>query len=281
MKARAWVLMGSAAACAAQACVPQGTVAAPPAVPGAAVPMAGASDDPRAVGGATGAVARETRGLILTGPGDAAPPPPDWGQVSLSLSVKAYTHEGTVYFVQPGAVLRTGDRLVFQVAVGRRAYVYLMQVFPDGHAAVLYPPSDMPVRLEPGDSHRIPTDPDRFFELDDVVGTEQVAVIASEQPLEGGAPELAQALSDVRTTGQWPSRTRPLNGAAPAPGTMARAAPVNSGARLPPDPDADTPESSGSTRGIGLSTGSSGRTLDVQEDASHVAAAWFRCKHVP
>jgi Domain of unknown function (DUF4384) len=242
---------------------------------GACAPAAHA---PRPVEGIPLATRGERRGLFLTKPGEAAPPP-DWEHVFVSLSVKAYARDGAEYFVAPDAALRTGDRIALQVAVARPAYVFVAQVFPDGHASLLYPQPDQAARLEPGGYHRIPEDLGAFFELDEVTGTEQVALIASEHPLEGDAPELAEALRVVGATGRWPSRPRSSSDA----GVSARptSKPANPDARLPPSPSADLPETSPSTRGVTVPTGSSGRTLDVQGDASHVAAAWFRCQHLP
>ncbi|HEX4447743.1 MAG TPA: DUF4384 domain-containing protein, partial [Polyangiaceae bacterium] len=98
----------------------------------------------------------------------AAAPPPDWTHVLVSLSVIVHTGRDGDAFVNEGATLRSGEELEFQVTVARPLYVCLVQVFPDGRVEAIYPEADEPVLLQPGITHRVPTDTGVVFTLDDV-----------------------------------------------------------------------------------------------------------------
>ena len=209
----------------------------------------------------------------------AAAPPPDWTHVLVSLSVIVHTGRDGDAFVNEGATLRSGEELEFQVTVARPLYVCLVQVFPGGRVEAIYPEADEPVLLQPGITHRVPTDPGVVFTLDDVLGTEKIVLIASSGPLEGTDPALASVVRAVRATGRWPSDARPVARAATS--GPPRHAASDSPARLPPDPSVGPAVAGPATRGGTVPTGSSGRGLDVKADGSPVQVQTFWFEHVP
>jgi len=102
--------------------------------------------------------------------------------------------------VAMGSTLKTGDRIALSVSVTSPAYIYVLQFFPDGKAGILFPgPGEE--RAMSG-TQRIPGT--GWFELDEVVGTENVYVIASKEPLAQADAAVKRTVDEVRTTGLTP-----------------------------------------------------------------------------
>jgi hypothetical protein len=215
--------------------------------------------------------ALETRGLKRVTAGSPVPPP-DWKQALVSLFVLAQTRRGDLALVKNGATLHTGDRLSFHVRVGRPAHVYLVQVFSDQRAALLYPVEAEPELVNPGVDHRIPAGAGATFELDDKTGTERVVLIASERALGSAEPALELAIRRVNQQGA------PGMNAEKSRKPQARAAKP---AQAEDDPHPGPSRLDGQTRGKTLDSGNSGRALDVQSDAGGIAMATMTFKHLP
>ncbi len=130
----------------------------------------------------------EERGLKITND----PKGPD---TTLTLRVVTLS-SGVRHPVAPGDTLRTGDRIELLVEVDKPAYVYITQVFPDGNAAVLFPPSG-DFKVPADTATRIPTE-GKWFELDEVTGEEHVVVIASAKPLDEADEEAKRVLDEIR-----------------------------------------------------------------------------------
>lgn len=102
--------------------------------------------------------------------------------------------------VPPGATLKSGERIAMRLGSSTPVYVYVLQFFPDGSAAVLFP--------EPGEVNRVPRamriPASGWFELDDVVGEENVYIVASKRPLREADESVRDTVAHVRTTNSIP-----------------------------------------------------------------------------
>lgn len=121
----------------------------------------------------------------------------DEGPLRLSVDARA-THDGRSVVLREGSSLRSGDSIEFDVDVSRQAWVYVAYVDAQGEASILYPESGAGVLVHPGEQVRIPQRGTRI-ELNEDSGTENVMLVASEQPLERSDRELADAMSAVMT----------------------------------------------------------------------------------
>jgi len=95
--------------------------------------------------------------------------------------------------------LQSGDFFAYHVRVDRDAYVYVLQFYADGSAAVLFP-AEGAVRVSADTEQRLPADERGWFRLDDATGTEHLYVIAAVAPLEQADPALAELIGRVRTS---------------------------------------------------------------------------------
>lgn len=123
---------------------------------------------------------------------------------ALVLEVLAETRAGAARRVSKGDTLQTGDRLWFRLATDDAKYIYVLQIFPDGSAELLYPPQGE-VQLEAGGARRVPFDPRQHFVLDDRPGLEHVLLIASRKRLGESDSRLASLVQVVEQEHQWPS----------------------------------------------------------------------------
>jgi hypothetical protein len=102
--------------------------------------------------------------------------------------------------VAMGSTLQSGDRIALSMTVTRPAHIYVIQFFPDGTADVLFP---RPGEEKPiSGTQRIPAT--GWFELDKVVGEENVYVVASVEPLAQADASVKRTVDVVRTTGKAP-----------------------------------------------------------------------------
>ena len=118
-------------------------------------------------------------------------------EVTLSASTQS---EPEPRMIGVGETLRSGDKIAWSVSVTRPAYIYVLQFFPDGSAAVLFPDGAENNRVD--ESQRIP--PSGWFQLDDAQGQENVYVVASVDPLERVDESVSAAINEVQTTGRAP-----------------------------------------------------------------------------
>jgi hypothetical protein len=168
--------------------------------------------------------------------------------VSLSMRVQAQVN-GSPRALAAGDTLKSGDRLELLLDVDAPAFVYVMQVFPDGSSAVLFP-KDGDVEVKPGTSTRLPA-AGQWFQLDDVTGTENLVVFASTRTLKQAAPEAHQVVAEVRR----PPRPR-KPGAPKAPGALSL-----------------------KSRGILVVGTDEGKTLKARTDEQGVAIFRFSFQH--
>lgn len=191
---------------------------------------------------------------------------------ALLLSLRVQTREGSALRgLTDGETLRTGDVIQFVVAVDQPAYVYIVQYFADGSAAVLHPESGDAL-LRPGYEARIP-EPGHVFKLVPPPGDEMVYFIASRRTLGEADERIAEALRMIRAAGGNP---RP----APQPSVNAAAAlPSASGGAASPGPPA--PSSFGlGTRGRLVKVPAGGNPpLTIQSGADGVAIYAFTIRH--
>ena len=119
--------------------------------------------------------------------------------------------------------LQSGDFFAYYVRVDRDAYLYVLQFYPDGSAAVLFPSAGA-VKVSAGAEQRLPADERGWFRLDEATGTEHLYVIAAEAPLEQSDPELAKLIGQVRTS---PKAAGPAAAAPQAAEQVAAAEPAH------------------------------------------------------
>jgi hypothetical protein len=193
-------------------------------------------------------------------------------QSALSLSFRVQTRDGaTVRNLSDGEMLRTGDVIQFLVAVDQPAYVYVVQYFADGSAAVLHP-EEGDALLRPGYEARIP-EPGQVFKLVPPAGEEIVYFIATRRALGEADERVAEALRMIRATGGTP---RP----APQPSLSAGASIPQAGASgsgpTPPPPSAFGL----GTRGRLLKVPAGGNSLlTIRSGPDGVAIYAFKIRH--
>jgi hypothetical protein len=135
----------------------------------------------------------------------------------LTLSIRVQTKEGSALrSLADGETLRTGDVIQFMVAVDRPAYVYIVQYFADGSAAVLHPEGG-DAQLKPGYEARIP-EPGQVFKLVPPAGAEVVYFIASQKTLGEADVRVAEALRVIRAVSASPPAPSKAAMSATAPG---------------------------------------------------------------
>ena len=158
-----------------------------------------------------------------SGPVATAPPKPDPVQIDLTMRVRA-EHEGKKFGVAPVDTLKTGDFVEMYVDLSTPAYLYVVQFFPDGTSAVLFP--DHGDHLVPqGNEIRIP-DAAQSFQLDENRGEENVYVVASREPIGRVDAAVAADIDEIRVSG--------AEGAPPAPADAGVAAPAAAEAGVGP-----------------------------------------------
>jgi hypothetical protein len=189
----------------------------------------------------------------------------------LSLTIRVQTREGTaVRTLADGETLRTGDLVQFMVAVDAEAYVYVVQYFADGSAAVLHPETG-DARLPPGYETRIP-EPGSVFKLVPPAGEEVVYFIASRRALGEADERVAEAIRMIRAASGSPRPRVPSVGASPASAAAGSGA---SASALPP------PSAFGlGTRGRLVKVPAGGNPpLTIQSGPDGVAIYAFTIRH--
>jgi hypothetical protein len=113
----------------------------------------------------------------------------------------------------------------FVVAVDQPAYVYIVQYFADGSAAVLHPEGGDAL-LRPGYEARVP-EPGSWFKLVPPSGSEAVYFIATRRALGEADERVAEAVRIIRAEGASPRPAGPAPpvGSNPAVSRPAPAAP--------------------------------------------------------
>jgi len=97
-------------------------------------------------------------------------------------------------------VMRSGDAFELEVELDKPAHVYLMQFLPDGKAT-LHHPVDEAKALLPAGRHRVPTERDEVFRLDQTSGGEVIFVIVSKNPLTSEERQLVDEVRALRPDG--------------------------------------------------------------------------------
>lgn len=131
-------------------------------------------------------------------PQAAAPSSPAGGAVRGTIDMRLAVRRGSDA-VAPGGVLRSGDAISLEVAVSQPAYLGIVQFFPDGTSAVLYPrPGEAQAQVAAGQVARIP--PGETLMLDTSTGEENVYVVASATPLVDAGQSVETIVADVRAS---------------------------------------------------------------------------------
>ncbi len=111
--------------------------------------------------------------------------------------------------------LKNGQRIAYYVTSDQDAYVYVMQFFADGSPPSVLFPDQGEQRIAGGRETRVPL-AGQYLELEGEPGMENVYVVATRQPLDASAPELAKLVHDVRVS---PGKNDPAPPPAPEPQT--------------------------------------------------------------
>lgn len=120
-------------------------------------------------------------------------------QAPVDLSFRARNQHGDD--LRPGDVVHTGDRIAFFVTAPRPVYIYLLQFFPHGPPALLFPKGDA-ILLGAGQELRVPPGPTSWFQLDDSEGEENIYLIAARRPLVQADRAVAELVGQVRLSAQ-------------------------------------------------------------------------------
>ncbi|HRI50700.1 MAG TPA: DUF4384 domain-containing protein [Pseudomonadota bacterium] len=99
--------------------------------------------------------------------------------------------------LQPGDVLKSGDRMAVTVRVDQPAYVYVTVISADGSSRRLFP-KEGDQQVTPSEPLRIPRNPDKWISLDNNTGQENVFVYAAKKPLPA-EEQLTLLNADVET----------------------------------------------------------------------------------
>ncbi len=197
---------------------------------------------------------------------------------ALSLSVRVNGKAGRLLqTLEAGASLASGDLVEVVVGVDRPAYVYLVQRFADGTAAVLHPESG-DLQLPGGLETRLP-EPGAWYQLDEVTGEEHLYVVASERPLADADQAVADAIATVRTEGRFdaPATT------AEAPAASAPESGTAQPARPKPQPKPGAGQSrpapmlmSFANRGLVKAVDEGHAAIEADADGIAIYHFWFR-----
>lgn len=117
--------------------------------------------------------------------------------VDLTLRLDAISATKGAFELQPGDVLKSGDRLAVTVRVDQPAYVYVTVISSDGSSKRLFP-KDGDQQVTPSEPLRIPKNPEKWIPLDSTTGQENVFVYAAKKPL-GAEEQLTLLNADVET----------------------------------------------------------------------------------
>ena len=208
---------------------------------------------------------------------------PEIEPIEVSFRVEAIV-DGEKRSVRFGDALRTGDQVALFVEVDRPAYVYVVQFFPDGSSAALFP-QEGDVKVPAGRSTRIPPT-GQSFQLDAVTGQENIYVVAAARPL-GQLDQTAAGVVDrvrhprptaggqAKAGGNPPPRARPAGGPPKLPaGALARNDDPPSGG-----PVGQPSGLSLRTRGLLLVRDEADPTIRLRTDASGVGVYRFSFDH--
>jgi hypothetical protein len=137
--------------------------------------------------------------------------------LDLTVRVRA-ERDGRRWGVASGDTLKTGDFFELLVYLNQPAYIYVIQILPDGRSAPLFP--DQGDRLlATGREHRIPEAADESFQIDSHDPEENIYLLMSRVPLAQSralisAPDRpASAASDNRRDSRPPDPLRRDQGA--------------------------------------------------------------------
>jgi hypothetical protein len=148
-----------------------------------------------------------TSGLAAADPAPASDP-----GAALEVHLRVHARSGrTTTDVAPGDTLHTNDFLELLVSTNAKAYLYVVQTFPDGTSAVLFPETGDFV-IEANAQTRVPSAGSDWFQLDENTGTEQISVIASRQPIAKADAAIDKEVHAIREASKPPDKV-PATGA--------------------------------------------------------------------
>lgn len=113
----------------------------------------------------------------------AATPTEPAKPVDVSLRLDAISSAKGAFEMQPGDVLKSGDRMAVSVRVDQPAYVYVTLISSDGTPQRLFPKSG-DQQITPTEPLRIPKNAEKWITLDKNTGQENVFVYAAKKPLQ-------------------------------------------------------------------------------------------------
>lgn len=120
--------------------------------------------------------------VVTPDPTPAAPTEPA-KPVDVALRLDAISAAKGAFEMQPGDVLKSGDRMAVSVRVDQAAYVYVTMISSDGTPQRLFPKTG-DQQITPTEPLRIPKNPEKWITLDKSTGQENVFVYAAKKPLQ-------------------------------------------------------------------------------------------------
>jgi hypothetical protein len=142
--------------------------------------------------------------------------------LDLTVRVRA-ERDGQRWGVSSGDTLKTGDFFELFVYLNQPAYLYVIQILPDGRSTPLFPDKGDRL-LATGREHRIPEAADESFQIDSHDPEENIYLLVSRVPLARASALIsvpdrsASAASDNRRDSRPPDPPRRDQGA-PDPGS--------------------------------------------------------------
>jgi hypothetical protein len=116
-------------------------------------------------------------------PTPVAATPESTKPVDVALRLDALSATKGAFEMQPGDVLKSGDRMAVTVRVDQPAYVYVTLISGDGSSQRLFPKTG-DQQITPAEPLRIPKNPEKWIPLDKSTGQENVFVYAAKKPLQ-------------------------------------------------------------------------------------------------
>jgi len=117
--------------------------------------------------------------------------------VTLNVQVIAKKQDGQILNLQNNGSLNSGDKFSLQLAVQKPLYLYVVLKSSDGSFLRLYPAESTGGGNPVTGTVRIPTQTNRWFELDNVPGQETIYLFALDAP----SPTLESTLAEVHMKG--------------------------------------------------------------------------------
>lgn len=157
----------------------------------------------------------QTQPVQQTAPTPEKPP-------NVTLRLDGISSSKGAHELEPGEILRSGDRMAVNVGVDQPSYVYVAVASASGSPQFIFPKSG-DQQIDSSKPVRIPANPEKWIVLDKQVGQEDVFVYASPKPIpsteltnlitaDAAASKKAAAKRASKVATPGPAKTKPAKG---------------------------------------------------------------------